>query len=194
MLLSPQEWPAVFAEREIVPEEGPGREQPRSRGSRRRPVSRNVWESCLCSPWYYCTVLSPLLLSHCSWYCCSPWTFPPFPPFYFFFPLHFVHWVWYAVLFFSLSLSLTFFLLSFWLALSLCMLHTIPPRKGTCLIPYHCWSRNLWKESWSWWTTCQALCAIIMPSQLPNITTLRTRLIFLISCKVSIQTQFDWDL
>lgn len=81
-----------------------------------------------------------------------------------------------------------------WLALPFCMLHTTPPRKGTCLIPYHCWSRNLWKESWSWWTTCQALCAIIMPSLLLNITTLRTRLIFLISWKVSIQTWFDWDL
>lgn len=99
----------------------------------------------------------------------------------------------YTVSFFPLSLSLKFYLF-LWLALPFCMLHTTPPRKGTCLIPYHCWSRNLWKESWSWWTTCQALCAIIMPSLLPNITTLRTRLIFLISWKVSIQTWFDWDL
>lgn len=111
--------------------------------------------------------------------------------------------VWFFFLLFIAFYTLSFFLsvsvpcffsLSFWLALSFCMLYTTPPRKGTCLIPYHCWSRNLWKESWSWWTTCQALCAIIMPSQLPNITTLRTRLIFLISCKVSIQTRFDWDL
>lgn len=75
----------MFDEREIVPKKGPGWEQPWSWGSCHCPISCNVWENCLCSPWYYCTVLSPFLLSHCSCYCCSPWIFPPFfPPFYFF--------------------------------------------------------------------------------------------------------------
>lgn len=64
-----------------------------------------------------------------------PECFHLFLPFYFFFP-HFVHWVWYDVLFFSLSLSLAFFLLSFWLALSLSACYT-PPLLGKALVWYH---------------------------------------------------------
>lgn len=178
----------------LPPRWAPGGSSHGLRAAGCHPISHNVWESCLCSPWYYCTVLSPFLLSTVPVAAVLLECFHLFSPLLFFF-LHFVHWVWYAVLFF-LSVSVPHLFPPPFLAcsLSLCMLYTTLPRKGTCLIPYHCWSRNLWKESWSWWTTCQALCAIIMPFQLPNITTLRTRLIFLISCKVSIQTQFDWDL
>lgn len=193
--LRSQEQPVVFAEGENCPRGGPWVGAATIPGQPASAPSLAMSEKAVTAHRDITALFSLLSCPLVSVTALPPERFrlPPCPTFYsgFFFPfcsLGFIHCP-----FFSLSLSLAFFL-SLFGSLSFCMLYTTPPRKGTCLIPYHCWSRNLWKESWSWWTTCQALCAIIMPSQLPNITTLRTRLIFLISCKVSIQTWFDWDL
>lgn len=66
-----------------------------------------------------------------------PECFHLFPPFYFFSSFCSLGLIC-CPFFLSVSVPRLFPPLFLACSLSLCMLHTTPPRKGTCLIPYHC--------------------------------------------------------